>query len=102
MLEHKHELERLEAVLDAAGAGAAVLVEGVAGAGKTALLSAASAAAEERGMRVLRGRAGEYERNFGFGVVRQCLEPGAGAHQREAARGRVRRRGGSCARSAGG
>jgi DNA-binding CsgD family transcriptional regulator len=52
-----------------------VVVEGPAGIGKTALLTAARIAAADGGMRVLRARGTELERDFAFGVVRQLFEP---------------------------
>jgi DNA-binding CsgD family transcriptional regulator len=51
------------------------VVEGPAGIGKTALLTAARIAAADGGMRVLRARGTELERDFAFGVVRQLFEP---------------------------
>ena len=39
------------------------------------MLGAACAAASALGMRVLRSRGAELEREFAFGVVRQLLEP---------------------------
>jgi DNA-binding CsgD family transcriptional regulator len=50
------------------------VIEGPAGIGKTALLAAARTAAAEGGMRVLRSRGTELERDFAFGVVRQLFE----------------------------
>jgi DNA-binding CsgD family transcriptional regulator len=52
-----------------------VVIEGPAGIGKTALLAAARIAAADSGMRVLRSRGTELERDFAFGVVRQLFEP---------------------------
>jgi hypothetical protein len=43
--------------------------------GKTALLAAGREAADSAGMRVLRSRCAELEREFAFGVVRQLLDP---------------------------
>jgi DNA-binding CsgD family transcriptional regulator len=88
LIERGDELARLEAVLDqaVAGHGSFVVVEGPAGMGKTALLAGARASAEARGMRVLRGRGAELEREFAFGVVRQLFEPalaGASPDERE-------------------
>jgi predicted ATPase len=86
LVERERELEALERVLDAArrGEGAAAIVEGPAGIGKSRLLTAASAAAED--LQVLRGRGSELERDFPFGVVRQLFEPvvfGASEDERE-------------------
>ncbi|MBW3607337.1 MAG: ATP-binding protein, partial [Actinobacteria bacterium] len=76
MLEREGELERLEQAI-AAGveeAGSVVAVEGEAGIGKTSLLAHASRMASDAGMRVLRARGGELEREFAYGVVRQLFE----------------------------
>jgi DNA-binding CsgD family transcriptional regulator len=77
LLERESELQRLRAGGDAAraGSGYAVVVEGEAGIGKTALLAAAADGFERDGIVVLRARGGELERDFGFGVVRQLFEP---------------------------
>jgi AAA ATPase domain len=77
LLERSEELARIESALAAArsGRGAFVVVEGPAGTGKTALLAAARTAAAHGGMRVLRARGAELEREFAFGVVRQLFEP---------------------------
>ncbi len=58
-----------------AGAGRVLLIEGPAGIGKTALLDQLRRRAEGAGMSVRVARGGELERGFGFGVVRQLLEP---------------------------
>ncbi|MGW5069013.1 AAA family ATPase [Streptomyces cyaneofuscatus] len=57
------------------GNGSALLLEGVAGIGKTALLAEAGAAARAEGVQVRTARAGEWETGFLFGVVRQLFEP---------------------------
>jgi DNA-binding CsgD family transcriptional regulator len=77
LLERGDELARIEAALaeGRAGRGTFMVIEGPAGIGKTALLEAVRAAAEPSGMRVLRSRGTELERDFGFGVVRQLFEP---------------------------
>ena len=77
LLERSEELARIEAALAEArtGRGRFVVIEGPAGIGKTALLAAARTAAAEGGMRVLRSRGTELERDFAFGVVRQLFEP---------------------------
>ena len=77
LLERSEELARIESALSEArsGTGTLVVVEGPAGIGKTSLLAAARAAAAESGMRVLRSRGTELEREFAFGVVRQLFEP---------------------------
>ena len=77
LFERSEELARIESALAEArsGRGTFVVVEGPAGIGKTALLAAARAAATDGGMRVLRSRGTELERDFAFGVVRQLFEP---------------------------
>jgi len=77
LLERSEELARIESALAEArtGRGTFVVIEGPAGIGKTALLAAARSAAADGGMRVLRSRGTELERDFAFGVVRQLFEP---------------------------
>ncbi len=77
LFERGVELARIEfALAEAHGTrGTFVVVEGPAGIGKTALLDATRAAAADSGMRVLRARGTELERDFAFGVVRQLFEP---------------------------
>src|SRR2546429_6221622 len=76
LLEREHELERLGAAVRAVGrrAGGAVVIEGVAGMGKSRLLEEARARASELGFRVLAARATELEQGFPFGVVLQLFE----------------------------
>jgi DNA-binding CsgD family transcriptional regulator len=76
LLERGEELARIESVLAEAraGRGTFVVIEGPAGIGKTALLATARRAAKSEGMRVLRSRGAELERDFAFGVVRQLFE----------------------------
>jgi hypothetical protein len=66
------------------------IVEGPPGIGKTRLLAAAGAAAED--LEVLRARASELERDFPFGVVRQLFEPVffAAGEERRSVRGAAR------------
>jgi DNA-binding CsgD family transcriptional regulator len=77
LLERGDELARIESALAEAraGRGTFVVIEGSAGIGKTALLAAVRAEAEDSGMRVLRSRGTELEHDFAFGVVRQLFEP---------------------------
>ena len=89
LLERDAERAGLRAVLEDArvGAGRLVLVEGVAGIGKTRLLRDARDVADELGLRVLAARGTEFERAFPFGIVRQLFEPpvlGASAAERAA------------------
>jgi DNA-binding CsgD family transcriptional regulator len=58
-----------------AGRGGLVVVEGPAGIGKTALLGAAGELARQTGLEPLAARGAELEQAFGFGIVRQLLEP---------------------------
>jgi DNA-binding CsgD family transcriptional regulator len=71
LVERDRELAALDALLDRGGA---LMIEGGAGIGKTALAAEAAAAARQRGWRVLRGCGTELETGFAFGVVRQLLE----------------------------
>ncbi len=57
------------------GASSVILIVGEAGIGKTALLLEARHLAEQSGVRVLRASGATLERDFGYGVVRQLLEP---------------------------
>ena len=77
LLERGGELARIASALAEArsGRGTFVLIEGPAGIGKTALLAAARSTAAAAGMRVLRARGTELEREFAFGVARQLFEP---------------------------
>ena len=70
LAEREAELALLEPALAraAGGQGGVVVVSGVAGIGKSAVLAAA-------GMRARRARAAELEGEFGFGIVRQLFEP---------------------------
>lgn len=77
LLEREHELAQLEALFD--NPGGVAIIEGPAGIGKTALLSAASDAAAARGLTVLRARGHDLDREIPLGVVRQLLEPGVAA-----------------------
>lgn len=77
LLERDGELARIAAAVRRArdGVGTLIVVEGPAGMGKTEVLRVARAAAEADGLRVLRSRGAELERDFPFGVVRQLFEP---------------------------
>jgi DNA-binding CsgD family transcriptional regulator len=82
LVERDRELAALDALLDRGGA---LVIEGGAGIGKTALAAEAAAAGRRRGWRVLRGCGSELETGFAFGVVRQLLErmlAGASPEQR--------------------
>src|SRR5204863_5392703 len=77
LIERDSELSELHSALDDArrGAGRLVVIEGVTGIGKTALVRAAQDAARDAGMHVLRARGTELERDFPFALVRQLFEP---------------------------
>ena len=77
LLERGGELSEVRAIAEAvaAGEGRAVVVEGAAGIGKTALLAEVRTLACGTGLRPWGARATELERAFGFGVARQLLEP---------------------------
>ena len=62
------------------GVGAAVVIEGPAGIGKTSLLARARKGAAESGMSVLHGRGTQLERQYAMGLVRQSLEPTVRGH----------------------
>lgn len=76
MLEREAELALVGETVELArsGHGCVLAIEGAAGIGKTALLRAADRHAQDAGLRVLRARGGELERDLAFGVVRQLLE----------------------------
>ncbi|GAA2353867.1 LuxR family transcriptional regulator [Catellatospora methionotrophica] len=69
------EVGRLRAMARAAaaGAGAAVLVEGEPGIGKTSLLDAAAEECGRLGMRVCRGAAEDLEQRLPFSAIGACL-----------------------------
>jgi ATP/maltotriose-dependent transcriptional regulator MalT len=77
LVEREGELDGLRALLAAAagGHGAAALLEGPAGIGKTSLITAARDLAGEMGVETVVARGGELERDFAYGVVRQLFEP---------------------------
>ena len=77
LLERSAELSAIaaSAAHAAAGHGRALVIEAPAGIGKTALVAAARTLAREAGLTTLGARGTELESAFGFGVVRQLLEP---------------------------
>lgn len=77
LLERDAELAAIEAALveACAGSGRLLFVEAHPGLGKSRLLGAARERAEARGMLVLAARGSELEREHGFGLVLQLLEP---------------------------
>lgn len=72
LLERESELSAIDALLERDGV---LVLEGPAGVGKTFLLDEAARRGAATGRLVLRARASELERENGFGVVRQLLEP---------------------------
>src|SRR6476646_5281501 len=85
LLEREDLLAHIDDALEGAreDRGRLVVVEGPAGIGKTAIMAAARTRAESLGIRVLRARGAELERDFAFGVVRQLLEPVLAARPEE-------------------
>ena len=79
MLEREFELATIAAALERArsGRGGVLVIEGVAGIGKSSLLAAAITQAGDA--RVLTARAAPLERAFAFGTVRALLRSVAGA-----------------------
>ena len=76
LLEREHEVERIRAVLHAAGRrdGGALMIEAAPGMGKSRLLDEARACAQELGLQLFHARATQLESGFPFGVVRQLFE----------------------------
>lgn len=76
LVERDREVHVLDNLLAEAteGEGRAVLIEGPPGIGKSRLLAEFRRRAVEEGALVLNARAGELEREFPFGVVRQLFE----------------------------
>jgi DNA-binding CsgD family transcriptional regulator len=78
LIEREDDLATIATALDGARSGergGALLIEGPAGVGKTALLGRLEELAAGDGYRVLRSRGSEMERDFGFGLVRQLFGP---------------------------
>jgi DNA-binding CsgD family transcriptional regulator len=76
LLERDHEVEEVRTAVRAVGqqAGAALVIEGAAGIGKSRLLDLARLEASKLGLRALSARATELEQGFPFGVIRQLFE----------------------------
>ena len=76
LLDRDAETAVIAAAIGAAraGAGSALIVEGAAGIGKTALLAHAGQAAAAAGMSVRSARSGEFEGSYPWGVVRQVFD----------------------------
>ena len=77
LVEREHELHELSACLARAkdGHGGVMIIEGVAGIGKTTLLGELRDRARATGVQVLWARGAELELGFAYGVVRQLFEP---------------------------
>ena len=77
LLERSGELAAFDTAVAGArrGAGSCVVVDGVAGIGKTALLAEAARRGRAAGLRVWRAAGSELERDFPFGVARALLAP---------------------------
>lgn len=77
LVDRDAELAQVHRCLQAAreGEGAFVVFEGPAGIGKTRLLAETRRLAAAEGFRVLEARGSAMEHEFGFGVVRQLLDP---------------------------
>jgi DNA-binding CsgD family transcriptional regulator len=80
LLEREDEVRALDEALGgaAAGRGSVVVIDGAPGIGKSSLVRAATRSARAHGFTVATARAGELERDFVWGVVRQLLEPVVG------------------------
>jgi len=77
LLEREVELARVDLALHRAGAGSgtAVVVDGPAGIGKSALLAAVRAEGQVRGFGALATGGSEFESEIAFGIARQLFEP---------------------------
>ena len=77
LLDRAAELGTIAAAIDAAcaGCGSALLVEGVAGIGKTRLLAWACERGARAGMKVLAARAAEFEDGYAGGWSGSCSRP---------------------------
>lgn len=76
LLDREAEMAQITAAIESAraGGGGSLIVEGVAGIGKTSLLSYAGQYAARAGMTVLAARAAEFEEAYAWGVVRQLFD----------------------------
>jgi DNA-binding CsgD family transcriptional regulator len=85
LLEREAELAALEEAIAAAssGSGRVLVIEGPAGIGKTRLLAAACERADALGLEAVLARAGELERDLGWGVVRELFERALGDPSQE-------------------
>ena len=76
MLDRESELEVIGTAITTAltGPGSALIVEGVAGIGKTRLLAQGCALGERAGLRILGASCGEFEAAYPWGMVRQVFD----------------------------
>ena len=76
MLDRESELEVIRTAISTAstGSGSALIVEGVAGIGKTRLLAQGCALGARAGLRILRASCGEFEAAYPWGMVRQVFD----------------------------
>ena len=76
MLDRESELEVIRTAIAtvSTGSGSALIVEGVAGIGKTRLLAQGCALGEQAGLRILRASCGEFEAAYPWGMVRQVFD----------------------------
>ena len=77
LIERDREVDALAGLIAATAGGGAggILIEGPAEIGKSGLLGELRSQATGSGLRVLSARAGELERDFPFGIVRQLFDP---------------------------
>src|SRR5262249_18753390 len=73
--ERDEELTTVETLIDAAGGGRLLAIEGPPGIGKTSLILEARTRAAEAGMQVLAARGSGLERTFSFGNGPPLFEP---------------------------
>jgi hypothetical protein len=76
MLDRESELEVIGTAIATAstGSGSALVVEGVAGIGKTRLLARGCALGQRAGLRILRASCGEFEATYPWGMMRQVFD----------------------------
>ena len=76
MLDRESELEVIRTAIAtmSTGLGSALIVEGVAGIGKTRLLAQGCALGKQAGLRILRASCGEFEAAYPWGMVRQVFD----------------------------
>jgi len=76
MLDRDSELEVIRTAVTtvSAGSGSALIVEGVAGIGKTRLVAQGCAFGERAGLKILRASCGEFEAAYPWGMVRQVFD----------------------------